>query len=79
MKDHTTAEIFEELWKRMEYDAQVSEELASESNKLQDRINKVLEYIDVNYLDFTYVYSKNEDLKCIHLENLKDILKGVKE
>ena len=47
-----------------------------ETCKLQEKINKVLEYIDLNYYDFTYIYSKNEDLKCIHLDNMKDILKG---
>lgn len=46
MKEYTTAEIFEELWKRIEYDAQVSEELASESNELQQRINKTIKEIE---------------------------------
>jgi hypothetical protein len=72
MKDHTTAEIFEELWKRIEYDANVSEELASESNELQDRINKAIEYISEyrdgwsNWFEFTI----DDKLKLL------DILKG---
>ena len=48
MKDHTTAEIFEELWKRIEYDANVSEELATESNELQARIDKAIKLLE-NY------------------------------
>ena len=71
MKDHTTAEIFEELWKRIEYDANVSEELASESNELQERIDKVIECLEEG-IDFPYY---DEDTKK-YLKGMKDILEG---
>ena len=78
MKDHTTAEIFEELWKRIEYDANVSEELATESNELQARINKAIEYIKENYDNATYTYSKDKDIYCKCFDDLLEILKGEK-
>lgn len=67
MKDHTTAEIFEELWRRIEFDANVSEELATESNELQERIDKAIEYIE-NY----YFYNSID----FDVKELIDILKG---
>ncbi len=78
MKEYTTAEIFEELWKRMEYDANVSEELATESNELQERINKAIEYIRKN----TNIYKCEDETICMFDEinaspkELLDILKG---
>lgn len=45
MKEYTTEEIFNELWKRIKFDANVSEELASESNELQERIDKAIKFI----------------------------------
>lgn len=43
---------------------------------LKQRIDKTIEYIDNNYYDFTYTYTKNEELKSNQLETIKDILKG---
>ena len=77
MKEYTTEEIFNELWKRIEFDANVSEELATESNDLQDRIDKAIEYIEK-------VESVNKELKDSDMywayntffPELLDILKG---
>ena len=72
MKEYTTEEIFNELWKRIEFDANVSEELATESNELQARIDKAIEYISEyrngwnNWFEFTI----DDKLKLL------DILKG---
>ena len=46
MKEYTTEEIFNELWKRIEFDANVSEELATENNELQARIDKAIETLE---------------------------------
>lgn len=64
-KDSTKEEILNQYYYDYKY-----------QRKLAEDIMKAIEYIDINYLDFTYVYSKNEDLKCIHLDNIKNILKG---
>jgi hypothetical protein len=50
MKEYTTEEIFNELWKRIEYDANVSEELATECNELQERIDKAIKFINTHDL-----------------------------
>lgn len=75
MKDHTTTEIFEELWKRIEYDANVSEELASESNELQARIYKAIDYIE----KFIPIDNDTILMRERQRDYLLDILKGGKE
>lgn len=42
----TTQQLLEELQKRLDHDSDVSEELAAESNELQKRIDKAIEYIE---------------------------------
>lgn len=61
----TTQQLFEELQRRWEHDTDVSEQLASESNKLQERINKAIEYIN------SFEYYIPEDNKPELLEILK--------
>ena len=41
----TTQQLYDELGKRMEHDADVMEELASESNELQEKLDKILDYL----------------------------------
>ena len=69
----TTQQLFEELQRRWEHDANVSEELASESNELQERIDKAIEYIE-HYLE-------EDRINCGNIyhsvyDELLDILKG---
>ena len=72
MKEYTTAEIFEELWKRIEYDANVSEELATESNELQERIDKAIEIIDLIKPELWNI----SNAMTHKLIDIKNILKG---
>lgn len=74
MKEYTTEEIFNELWKRIEYDANVSEELASESNELQARIDEAIKYIEDECLDEHKLYC--HDLVGNDIYAVLDILKG---
>ena len=73
MKEYTTEEIFNELWKRIEYDANVSEELASESNELQERIDKAIDKIEAIKLNAKKYGADHDVLIC---DDLLDILKG---
>lgn len=70
MKEYTTEEIFNELWKRIEFDANVSEELATECNELQARIDKAIEYIENN----SELYYGDELYD--EYQKIVDILKG---
>lgn len=81
MKEYTTEEIFNELWKRIEFDANVSEELANESNELQSKIDKAIEYINEHkHLSMFADCTEPEEDWIYDLEipanELLDILKG---
>ena len=82
----TTQQLLDELQKRLDYDADVSEQLASESNELQIRINKVIETINKMIYE-GYIISNNGTARSymatgensefgMRAKELLDILKG---
>ena len=63
----TTQQLLDELQKRLDHDSDVSEELAAESNELQRRIDKAIEYINEEVTSNWVMYGRSV---------LLDILKG---